>query len=145
MYLCGVAKVWNPLNAVILAPINSAAFVTQLIHTTGRLTAGVVLIPTTCMKGMPFKITQTRQARQFRSVERTAGHDHMACGDNVTTIGGHRPFAGLIIPPHFADTGLQQRARVKVIVFCHTLRMFIYFRYRLVFLFRHISGFFHQR
>ena len=111
----------NTLNRRCSSANNSHRLVSKLIQATFVAAAGVLIIPATRMKGVPFKLVRSRNTRQSWAVCGAGAKAHIPCLHCVTAIGGDDPERFRFIPSELSNPGLKHSIFIKVKVFANTL------------------------
>src|SRR6516162_1485084 len=68
-----------------------------------RITAGVVIVPSASMEGVPPETVDTRDTRQFGPIQRPIRHDDVTRAKLVAAVGADHPSAFGFVPAHLLN------------------------------------------
>src|SRR5215510_12501213 len=89
-------------------------FIVELVQAPGAVSAGIMVIPPTGVKGMPGELLDARDAGQLGTVQWTTAHNHKPCLEDVIAVSRDCPSSRFLVPSRLFDLGLKARAVVKL-------------------------------
>ena len=103
----------DALNRGGARPDNADAFVGQPGEATGRIAAGIGIVPPARMKAVPREAFDAGDCWKAHALEYAGGDHDEACADSVTLARCDEPAARRLIPRQRFDERLQQRFVIK--------------------------------
>ena len=143
--LCPAGEVRHALYGGCACADNADHLVAELIEAAGTIPAGIIIVPAAGMERMTRKRLDPRNTRQFRTVQRAVGHDHILRRETVAAIGVNLPAPMILVPVQAGDFCAQKGIAVKVVVAGDTAGMLKNLRRAGILLHRHVAGLFQQR
>ena len=106
----------NTLNCRSAGTDDGHRLAFQTRQTAIGIATRVIVIPAAGMKGVSDVVSNSRDAWQLGSIQRTVGHDHVARFHGITLIGPDHPTVDLRIPAKLLYFGLETDVVIQVIV-----------------------------
>ena len=108
----GAGQLRDYLHGSCARTDNSNNLVTKVIHGFGRATAGVVVVPSRCVKSLTLEELDPLDAGQLRFMHEAAGRYKELCSYLIAALGYKVPTLGIVVPLKGLNLGLEQRMLV---------------------------------
>ncbi len=135
----------DALDSRRAGPDNGDALVGELVQISVGIAAGVSVVPSTGVEGVPFEAVDAGDPGKFRPVQRPIGHDYESRAHPIVAVGGNDPSALVFIPGDRFDRGLKAGVAIEIELFADATRVGQDFRREGVLLLRDVAGLLEQR
>ena len=107
--------------------------------------AGIVVVPTAGVEGMPLEGLDAGNAGQLGPMQRAVGHADEARLHGVAAVGGDDPAPAGLVPGHAGDLGLETGVGIEVVLLADGAAVGQDLRRAGILLDRHVADLFQQR
>src|SRR6266705_6346136 len=104
----------DALNRGRPGPDYTHAFVRVFVQAAVGVAAGVAVVPTAGVEGMPLELLDPSDRRELGPVQRPARHDHKTRPEDVAAVRGDVPAPFLLVPVRLFDLRLEAGPLVEV-------------------------------